>query len=308
LKFAVSQIPEHHLEEELLIRLKGDKSWRELTRQMKIKSHSTLDRWINRGITNKGMEVIARHIRRSLESVEDYFAERINLDDLLDPTQKLPPTADVLNFEDIDRWIEQDARFQQKINLLEKIAVNIASGVLHEKDLTATDFFHWLVQSLIDSEEYSDRNELYQALGFTPLRIQALRSGEIEFSVATIKAILQIIANEANANKITSILQIIANEASTSVPQQDLSLAQLVSACDLEELHKRSRIPILRLQLIGTGFPPTNEELIYLGRSLKKPDGTSYQSRKLFEIRARDFPNYQDTFENGNGEPLTNGN
>ncbi|HEY9297615.1 MAG TPA: hypothetical protein VIQ31_14855, partial [Phormidium sp.] len=70
-----------------------------------------------------------------------------------------------------------------------------------------------------------------------------------------------------------------------------VTLRGLVSQWNLADLAKKSRVAEARLEQIANGDKPTEQELIYLGRHLKRPDGTLYQTEALMEIYHRDFPN-----------------
>jgi hypothetical protein len=45
------------------------------------------------------------------------------------------------------------------------------------------------------------------------------------------------------------------------------------------------------LEELANGGRPTEQEIIYLGRHLRRPDGTLYQTEALMDIYDRDFPN-----------------
>jgi hypothetical protein len=81
----------------------------------------------------------------------------------------------------------------------------------------------------------------------------------------------------------------------------DASIAQTISGWDLNELSKLTRIKMARLRQIGAGEPPTNEELIQLGRYLRRPDGSLYETEGLLKIRERDFPDYVEDESMKNG-------
>ena len=84
--------------------------------------------------------------------------------------------------------------------------------------------------------------------------------------------------------------------------QNSPSIAQLVQGWDLEQLAKVSRIKVIRLEELANGDKPTEQEIIYLGRHLCRPDGTLYQTEALMDICDRDFPN-----NHTEGKPIING-
>lgn len=105
-------------------------------------------------------------------------------------------------------------------------------------------------------------------------------------------------------------LREIAKRSSTTpmttepTPPNPPSLAQLIQVWDLKELAKVSRIKPARLKELANGDKPTEQELIFLGRHLRQPDGTLYQTEALMEVAERDFPQNNHQEED---KPITNG-
>ncbi len=93
-----------------------------------------------------------------------------------------------------------------------------------------------------------------------------------------------------------------ASSQQKPVFQNPPSIAQLIQGWDLKQLAKVSRIKATRLEEIANGGRPTEQEIIYLGRHLRRPDGTLYQTEALMDIYDRDFPN-----NHTEGKPITNG-